>query len=526
MADVDVLVVGGGPSGLTVAAEVARTGAFVRVLEKRSVEPFPRAGTLLPRPLELFDARGVAGRFIQRTAEMSPHPFQTWHIWGGMHPVDWTARDSRFGFTLFLSQHESEFVLREWATESGVDLRFRSKVVGLVDRGEYVEVTMEDSDGATSVVTAQYVIGADGGRSTVRQLAGIDFPGHDTTFTGVIVTAEMDFPWPGGLKVAHNERGWINSFPFGPGLTRFTMVHAGSRHLPQDEPVTVEEMSRCVSEIFEERVTIPSLRAATRYGDTTRLASQFRKGRVILVGESMRLHYPASGVGMNFCIQDAFNLGWKLGAVLAGFAPPALLDTYEQERRPIVNDLFRSVDAQVAVQFNFTKQGLTFIRNFEEHFIRTPDVVAQLWRELNGLETPYPAVGSDHPCVGLPAPDFEIFLRDGSSTRLYELLHDGQFVVLDIGGRGALRGLELPKVPVKSIEGHPVRLPAQLRDVTTLVVRPDTYVSWATTDTRPSEDAIRAEVARWLSEPTFATESVRSSATVAVRAHQGITPSS
>lgn len=147
MADVDVLVVGGGPSGLTVAAEVARTGARVLLLEKREVAPIPRAGTVLPRPLELFDARGIAGQFISRTCAVNPHPFQTWHIWGGMHPVDWSARDSRFGFTLFLSQHESENILREWAVEVGVDVRFEAEMVGLTDLGDHVEVAWRAADG-------------------------------------------------------------------------------------------------------------------------------------------------------------------------------------------------------------------------------------------------------------------------------------------------------------------------------------------------------------------------------------------
>jgi 2-polyprenyl-6-methoxyphenol hydroxylase-like FAD-dependent oxidoreductase len=246
------VVVGAGPSGLTVAAEIARTGASVLVHEKRAVEPIPRAGTLLPRPLELFDARGIAGRFVRRTCELNPHPFQTWHIWAGMHPVDWTGRDSRFGFTLFLPQHETEAILRDWATESGAELRFRSEVVDLADEGDRLRVRSLDAESRSHTTTARYVIGADGGHSSTRQLAGIDFVGHDETFTGVIATAEMDFPWPGGLKVGHNERGWLSSFPFGPALTRFVLVHAEMRTMPQDAPVTVEELNRCVGEILDE----------------------------------------------------------------------------------------------------------------------------------------------------------------------------------------------------------------------------------------------------------------------------------
>ncbi len=497
MADVDVLVVGGGPSGLTVAAEVARTGAGVILLEKRQVAPIPRAGTVLPRPLELFDARGIAGEFISRTCAVNPRPFQTWHIWAGMHPVDWSARESRFGFTLFLSQHESENILRDWAVAAGVDVRFEAEMIELADRGDDVRVTWRAADGTTHTTTAGYVVGADGGHSRTRDQAGIAFPGHDSTFTGVIATAVMDFPWEGGLKVGHNERGWLTSFPFGPGLTRFTMVHADGRALPQDEPVTVEELSRCVSEILDEQVEIPGLLAASRYGDAQRLADRFRHGRVLLVGESARVHYPASGVGMNFCIQDAFNLGWKLGAVVAGQATDALLTTYETERRPIAEDLLASVDAQVAIQFDFTPQGLAFTRHFEEHFITTPGVTEQLCRELNGLETPYPSAPRGHASVGLPAPDLELLRHDGSSVRLYELLRTSPFVVLDLSGAGALRSLDLAGLSATVVEGHPVRRPAALTDVTALVVRPDTYVAWATADV-PDPTAARAAIKQLL----------------------------
>lgn len=132
----DVLVIGAGPSGLTVAAEVARTGASVLVLERREVEPIPRAGTVLPRPLELFGARGIAEQFIRRTTEVNPNPYQSFHIWAGMAPVSWSARDSRFGFTLMLAQHETEEVLRRWTRDCGVELRFGHEVVEVHDKTE------------------------------------------------------------------------------------------------------------------------------------------------------------------------------------------------------------------------------------------------------------------------------------------------------------------------------------------------------------------------------------------------------
>jgi hypothetical protein len=341
------------------------------------------------------------------------------------------------------------------------------------------------------------VVGADGGRSPTREQVGIDVVGHGDTFTGVIATAKMQFPWPGTTRTERNEHGWVAANPFGLGLTRFTMVHAEGRALARREPVTIPELNRCLSQILGEPIEVPELVGASRYGDAMWMATTFRRGRVFLVGEAARIHYPASGVGMNFCIQDAFNLGWKLGAVIRGDAGEALLDTYEAERRPIAEDLFRSVNAQVAIQFDFSPRGLAFTQHFSSHLLTKPDVTEQLWAELNGLQTPYPHPGECPAPVGYPAPDFEMFLPDGSTTRLYELLRRHAFVVLDLSGTKALRGLEPPNDRSAVIEAHPIRRPRALTGVSALIVRPDTYVAWATTST-PDPDEVSAELARSL----------------------------
>jgi 2-polyprenyl-6-methoxyphenol hydroxylase-like FAD-dependent oxidoreductase len=496
--NVDVLVVGAGPSGLTTAAEVARTGARVALIEKRAVSPVPRAGTLLPRPLELFDARGIAGRFIDRTSQFNPHPFQPAHIWAGMSPVSWTARDSRFGFTLFLNQHETELTIAQWAEEQSAQLFYEHELIDLTQDKSSVNVVVRDSRGAEQAVTAKYVVGADGGKSRTRQVAGIDFAGHDATFTGIVGTVNVPFPWPGGIKVGHNERGWLSSFPFGLGQTRITLVHAESRMRAQNEPVTPQEFSDCVSDILGERFEVPEDTVPMRYGDAHRVASSLQRGRVFLVGEAARLHYPASGVGMNFCIQDAFNLGWKLGAVVAGDAQPALLETYEAERLPIINDLMASVNAQVAVQFNFTPEGLAFWRRFSGEFLQQPDTTERLWAELLGLETPYCTAEGELPGVGQPVPDFDLLLRDGTSVRVYECLQQHPFVVLDLTGYETIKPSELNGLPAAVVAGQPTRLPQVLRGARAVLVRPDTYAGWVT-EAIPQSGEARAAVLRALS---------------------------
>lgn len=497
MLSTDVLVVGGGPSGLTVAAEAARSGADVVVVEKRVASPLPRAGTLLPRPLELFDSRGIVGRFIERTARFNPYPFNTSHIWAGMHPVDWTGRESRFGFTLFLSQYETELVLQDWAQESGVTIHHQTTLVGLSQEADHALATVTDVDGAESQIRASYVVGADGGRSATRELSGIGWEGHDSTFTGVVVTAAMEFPWEGAFRVGHNTRGWAASFRFGSGQTRMTLVHADHRGKAQSDPITIEEVEQSASEIFEQKVTIPSLVSATRYGDARRVASQLVRGRVILVGEAARIHYPASGVGMNFCIQDAFNVGWKLGAVLTGAAGESLLASYESERMPIIEDLLASVDAQVGAQFNLTREGLAFLEYFSDQFITQPGVTSALWDDLNGLRTPYQLKAGQDPAVGLPAPDFELLFRDGSSKRIYELLRETPFLVVDVTGAESIAAAEVDGLPARVVAGYAPRMPSALADASALLIRPDTYVGWLA-KTPPEPGAVRAALLKAL----------------------------
>ena len=497
MVDVDVLVVGAGPSGLTVAAEVARAGASVLVIEKRTVEPIPRSGTVVPRPLELFDARGIAERFIRRNCEINPHPFQPWHIWAGMAPVDWSRRDSRFGFTLMLAQSETEEILRGWAGECGARFRFEHELVDLAQDADGVRATVRSADGETSSVTARYLVACDGGRSRTREAAGIGMTGHGDTFTGIIATVALDYPFAAGSRVGHNEHGWMSIAPFGVGRTRYTIVHAELRHTPRAEPVTIPELERCTREILGVDLPIPELVAASRYGDAMRMADSFRSGRVFLVGEAARVHYPASGVGMNFCIQDAFNLGWKLAAVARGAADDALLDSYEPERRPIAENLFAAVNAQVAVQFDFSPRGLAHRKHFAEHFLRRPAVTERLWDELNGLTAQYPQPEPRPAPVGYPTPDFEMFLRDGSSVRLYELLRSHPFVIVDLSGTGALRSLDVDPAVAVVADAHAIRRPASLYGFQALIVRPDTYLAWAS-ETPPDPQAVQAELDRIL----------------------------
>ncbi|MGI5404533.1 monooxygenase [Streptomyces sp. CA-135486] len=480
--DIDVIVVGAGPTGLLLAGELALAGIRVRVVERRT-EPQrdSRALTLHPRSVELMDLRGLADRFLA----LGPH-MPGWHFAGLNTRLDFTALESRHGYTLFLAQARTEALLDERARELGVEILRGHRVVGLRQDTEGVEAEVHGPSGVETI-RSKYAVGCDGGRSFVRRAAGIDFPGTDESLTGML--GDFAVADPGNLDRAR-ERGVIIA-PLEGGLTRFVLLDPERIRTPAAEPVTLEEFRASLIRICGTDCGVAAPRWLSRFGNATRLAASYRSDRILLAGDAAHIHFPAAGQGLNTGLQDAMNLGWKLAAEIQGWAPPGLLDSYHEERHPIGQAVTANTEVQTLLaELTLVPQyqrPATALRALLDELLGIKEVNRRLAGQVSALDTTYPpAVAGADPLVGRRMPDITLSADGCEAARVYELLHAGRFVLLHLEAAdtcvkqtaGPGWGARVAVVSVTEHDDHP-----DLDGVAEVLVRPDGHVAWATRTT-------------------------------------------
>jgi 2-polyprenyl-6-methoxyphenol hydroxylase-like FAD-dependent oxidoreductase len=389
----EVIIVGAGPVGLLVAAELRLAGVDVVVLERLAEpNPHPKALGLHARTLEQLAMRGLAEPFLSGGVKVP-----AWHFGFLEQRLDLTRMDTPFPFMLAFPQHRTEALLAGRALELGARIVRGTAVTGLIQSGDRVRV---DTDGQSW--EAGWVVGADGAGSTVRKAAGIGFPGTDADTFAYLGDVHADAPPAPGYGM-QNERGALIVAHLPDGLLRFTGFDP-VRQDPANRELTMEELGETVERISGVEFGLRDPEWLTRFGNATRVAADFRRGRVLLAGDSAHMHFPAGGVGLNLGLQDAMNLGWKLAAVVQGRAADTLLDTYSAERRPWAADVAEHTLAQTALitATNPTGQAL---RALLSGLVRTlPDLSLVLARRLSALDVHYPAPGA-HPLVGTRVAD-------------------------------------------------------------------------------------------------------------------------
>jgi 2-polyprenyl-6-methoxyphenol hydroxylase-like FAD-dependent oxidoreductase len=410
-----VVIAGGGPTGLMLACELRLAGVDVLVLERLAgPSGESRAGGIHARTMEILDQRGMLEPFLAEGRQIQAGHF------AGLR-LDFTGFETRYPYLLAILQRRIERLLEARAADLGLRVRREVEVVGLRQHDDKVDI-------ATSAgpVEAEYLVGCDGGRGTVRRLAGIDFPGTPASMTSILGDVELADPPAHAIFQERHERGNFSVLDFEPGWYR-VMTSQFDTVADRDAPVTADDLRATLKQIAGTDFGLHSPRWISRYNDAARQAATYRSGRVLLAGDAAHIHYPAGGQGLNTGVQDAFNLGWKLAAVVRGEAPDDLLDTYEKERHPVAARVLQNTRAQTAL--TRTDPQTDALRATFGDLIGIDAVNRRLGMMLTGLDIRYD-LGDGPQLLGERAPDLD--LPDG--TRLYERLRDGRWLLLDEPG--------------------------------------------------------------------------------------------
>lgn len=472
-----VLVIGAGPTGLTLAAELSAAGVACRVVDKRP-EPSPRSRAfgLLPRTLELLDLRGRAEEFVRLGL-----PWAHSSLGDGKRWVDHSGIESRFPYILVIPQNRTETGLARWAGETGAVIERGTALTGLRQDAGGVTAEFEGPAGPRTE-RVDYVVGCDGVHSTVRELAGISFRGSAYDCSLTIADVRVSTPPDPVVYARTGRRGMVVFFPFGDGTFRVITLDHETMGTPVDEPVTVEELRASCRAILGTDFGLHSPLWMSRFRSEQRLSDRYRLGRVLLAGDAAHTHIPSGGLGLQTGIQDAMNLGWKLAAHLTGTAPAHLLDTYQRERRPIAEATLKRTDLMFTFETS-RSAGARLLRGLATRVLGLGFLQSQVAAQLSGLTMRYPpppAAGErPHPLVGRRLADAPLRTQDGAPAgRLHEHFHAGRFVLLDQSHGAFCGGVVDGGWPGRV---RVVRAVAESRTKLTeaVLVRPDGYVAWA-----------------------------------------------
>ena len=463
----DVLIAGAGPVGLMLTVQLRRYGVRV-VLAEQLDEPTgeSRASQLNARTMEILDECGLL-------ADFGPAPCERIGHFGGL-PLDVGGVDSPYAGLWKVPQFRTESVLARRAVRAGVRIRRGHRVRAAVPEGDRVVVTVDGPSGPVRL-RCRYLVGCDGGRSTVRELAGIALPGTDADrrlyradVAGIDVPNRRFERTSAGLAVAARRPD---------GVTR-VMVHEFSRPAGvPDEPPPFAEVVAAWRRVTGEDIAAGTPLWLDSFGDGSRLADRYRAGRMLIAGDAAHVHMPIGGHALNVGLHDAVNLGWKLAAVVRGRAVPGLLDSYGTERRPVAARVIADVDAQALLQLGGPE--VEPARELVRELLDLPGVSARIADALSGVDVRYDvgADGGEHPLLGRRLPH-EVLDTAAGPVPVAGLLRDGDPLLIDLSGP-ASGSVERDWAPWA---GYVRRVPAAVRPGSALaglpavLVRPDGHV--------------------------------------------------
>ncbi|HET6988900.1 MAG TPA: FAD-dependent monooxygenase [Kribbella sp.] len=498
--DADVVIAGAGPNGLMLACELRLAGVRPIVLERLpEASDEPRANGLVGQVVRMLDRRGLYERLSGKAGPPEPQPGFMFAAFA----LPLASLETNPVYMLPVPQRRIEQVLQERALELGAEIRRSHELIALAQDADSVTVEISGPDGPYQL-RARYLVGADGGRSLTRKLAGIDFPGitNDKMVSrtaNALVPPEYVDPTTGALSVPgygvipglmhhRTERGL---FVYGRLPGRPPVISTGEWDVPPEGPMTFAELQQSVDRVLGVHLPLTPpegdgphlLRRVT--GGNSRLADRFRSGRVLLVGDAAHVHSAIGGPGLNLGLQDTVNLGWKLAAELQGWAPDGLLDSYEAERRPVGQRVVMQTQAQSALIA--PGNDVTMLRELFGELLTEPRNVQRIADLISGADIRYHE--GPHPLIGRWAPDLMI-----GSTRLAELMRTGRPLLVDLTPGGSFAAtLSTDRIEVVAARGEsPIAL----------LIRPDGYVAWAAEhDGVTEQEGLRDALTRWFGVP-------------------------
>jgi len=466
MNELAVVIVGGGPTGLMLAGELALAGVDVAIVERRASQDLAgaRAGGLHSRTIEVLDQRGIADRFLSegKTAQVAG--------FSGI-PLDISDFPTRHNYGLGLWQIHIERILAGWVRELYVPIKYGTEVTGFAQDDTGVDVALSDGES----LRAQYLVGCDGGRSLIRKAAGIDFPGSDPTTSNLIAEVEMvEEPPEWGMR--RDALGLHGLSRMENGRTVRVMVT--ERKVGAATEPTLRDLSEGLIAVYGTDYGIHSPTWISRFTDVTRQAAAYRNGRVLLAGDAAHVHPPDGGQGLNTGVQDAVNLGWKLAQVVNKTSPESLLDTYHAERHPVAARAIRNTMASVALRR--PDERTTALRETVAEFLSMDEPRRRFAAMMSGLDVHYD-LGEGHPLLGRRMPDLDLIAASGP-LRVFTLLHGARPVLLNLGEPGGFDitpwadRVQLVDAKYAGTWELPARGPVTAP--TAVLIRPDGYVAW------------------------------------------------
>jgi 2-polyprenyl-6-methoxyphenol hydroxylase-like FAD-dependent oxidoreductase len=470
-----VVIVGGGPTGLMLAGELALAGVDVAIVERRPNQDLPgsRAGGLQSRTIEVLDQRGIAERFLAEGQKAQVTAFAPAHL-------DISDFPTRHPYGLALWQKHIERILAGWVSELPVKFYRAREVTGFTQDDTGVDI--EVSDGQS--LRAQYLVGCDGGRSVVRKVARIEFPGWDATTSSLLAQAEMTEEPETGIRRTPTGTHAIGKVEYEIKDGKVVYAKGGTvgvmlteAQIGTSEP-TLRDLSEGLIAVYGTDYGIHSPTFISRFTDMTRQAATYRNGRVLLAGDAAHIHSPVGGQGLNIGVQDAVNLGWKLAQVVKRTSPESLLDTYHAERHPIGARVLRNTMAQVALMR--VDDRTEALRDTVSELLSMDEPRKRFAAMMSGLGVHYD-LGEGHPLLGRRMPDLDVVTANGP-LRVFTLLHHARPVLLNFGERGGFDTTpwaDRVQLIDAEYEGK-WELPAlgTVTAPTAVLIRPDGYVAW------------------------------------------------